>query len=99
MTGAAGFRSLASLLGAAPLSSDPTEADRRFRDWWLTLEPASPLRDCFGREPVRSHLLALADHSPFLWRLVLADPARLFELLDADPDETVSRVVDDSTLR
>jgi glutamate-ammonia-ligase adenylyltransferase len=46
-----------------------------------------------GRPRVRRLLAALADHSPYLWHLTLADPARLCRLLEKPPDASLRRVL------
>jgi [glutamine synthetase] adenylyltransferase / [glutamine synthetase]-adenylyl-L-tyrosine phosphorylase len=43
--------------------------------------------------PVRALIDAIASSSTFLWDLVRADPARLVRLLDADPDESLTRLL------
>jgi glutamate-ammonia-ligase adenylyltransferase len=56
-------------------------------------EAAAPLAGYLEARPaVRDLLLALADHSSFLWGLAAADPARLYALLDADPQTSRSRI-------
>lgn len=44
--------------------------------------------------PVRALLAGIADHSPFLWSLVEAEPARLLAILDADPDDTLGAALE-----
>lgn len=44
----------------------------------------------FRSEAVKALLLGIADHSPYLWRLIQADLSRLRRLLDAPPQENLS---------
>ncbi|WOJ89245.1 bifunctional [glutamine synthetase] adenylyltransferase/[glutamine synthetase]-adenylyl-L-tyrosine phosphorylase [Methylocapsa polymorpha] len=44
------------------------------------------MRGLASDAPVRALLAALADHSPFLWRLASVDPSRLALCLEAPPD-------------
>src|SRR5687767_8075016 len=81
--------SLLERLAKAPVVADPDRAAARLADLRdrLREDPAcgalvAPLED----GPLRQLLLAIADHSPFLWRLALADPARLAWLAATAPD-------------
>ena len=44
-------------------------------------------------ESVQALLAGIADHSPYLWRLVSGDPARLVSLLACDPDAHAAALV------
>ncbi|MEA1831967.1 bifunctional [glutamine synthetase] adenylyltransferase/[glutamine synthetase]-adenylyl-L-tyrosine phosphorylase [Methylobacterium durans] len=80
---------LAERLGAAPPLSDPARAEARLAD----IADALPKRHLTGA--VRAHLLALADHSPFLWQLASRDPERLAHLLAAPPEIRVAEIIAD----
>ena len=41
----------------------------------------------------RDLLLALAGHSPYLWRLVHRDPSRLLQIIESDPEAHFSGLV------
>jgi [glutamine synthetase] adenylyltransferase / [glutamine synthetase]-adenylyl-L-tyrosine phosphorylase len=43
--------------------------------------------------PFRDLLLAIADHSPFLWRLAYGDPLRLHRLASASPESAQADIV------
>jgi len=75
-------------LRTAPRLAEFTHADVRLDDF-LSAE-TDELQALAGHGPVRALLLALADHSPFLWRLVTADPARLAKLLNASPEQSLA---------
>ena len=45
-------------------------------------------------ESVRALLVGIADHSPYLWHLIRADPSRLLRLLDTPPQERLSVCLD-----
>ncbi|TXM93050.1 hypothetical protein, partial [Methylobacterium sp. WL116] len=57
-------------LGAAPALHDPNTAAARLGD----VEAAFPAG--FLTPPLRPLLLGIADHSPFLWRLIAQAPER-----------------------
>ena len=66
----------ASQRGLSRIRLDELLADPRASD--LATLAASP--------PVDALLLGIADHSPYLWRLIRANPARLQRLLEAAPE-------------
>ncbi|WP_293853106.1 bifunctional [glutamine synthetase] adenylyltransferase/[glutamine synthetase]-adenylyl-L-tyrosine phosphorylase [uncultured Alsobacter sp.] len=84
---------LAARITAAPVLADRKGAQRRLSDWLAGLadDPSgAELAALFdAHPPVRALLSGLADHSPYLWRLVTGDPARLVRLLACDPDERI----------
>ena len=43
--------------------------------------------------PARALLLGLADHSPYLWRLITLDPLRLAQMLAAPPDQSFDNLL------
>ena len=78
-------QSLIDRLRTAPVLFDAEAAEQRFGDWIATLGGAGHhLPDA-----ARPLLVALADHSPFLWRLVTADSGRCIELLTEAPEQTL----------
>jgi glutamate-ammonia-ligase adenylyltransferase len=80
--------------GARPLKR--RSADGRLADLLAEAaenKAAAPLHAYLDTRPaVRDLLLALADHSSFLWGLAVADPARLFALLKTDPQASRARI-------
>jgi glutamate-ammonia-ligase adenylyltransferase len=75
-------------LMALPLCADAPRAEARLRDF-LDSAGAENLRALAEGEPVRDLLRALADHSPYLWRLVTADPARAERCLATAPETSM----------
>jgi glutamate-ammonia-ligase adenylyltransferase len=72
-------------LRAAPHLHDGYRAESRLGDFLAT--PAAGGLQSLATEPrVRALLLALADHSPFLWRLAIANPERLERCLSLTPE-------------
>lgn len=72
-------------LRGAPRLADARRAQSRLAD--LLEQPAADgLRDLTRERSVRALLLAFADHSPFLWRLAIANPARLAACLATAPE-------------
>jgi [glutamine synthetase] adenylyltransferase / [glutamine synthetase]-adenylyl-L-tyrosine phosphorylase len=69
----------------APVLADRHAAESRLGD--LLAEAAADLATVAGEPAVRALLLAVADHSPFLWKLMRSDPGRLLRLLTAQPEE------------
>ncbi len=83
---------LAERIVDAPRLAAPAEARRRLSA--LTREPeAAGLAEAVDNERVRTLLLGLADHSPYLWTLVTEDPARLARLLGRPPDEALDSLL------
>jgi glutamate-ammonia-ligase adenylyltransferase len=75
-------------LMALPLCADAPRAEARLRDL-LASAGAESLQALAGGELVRDLLLALADHSPYLWRLVTADPVRAERCLATAPETSI----------
>ncbi|MBV8565213.1 MAG: bifunctional [glutamine synthetase] adenylyltransferase/[glutamine synthetase]-adenylyl-L-tyrosine phosphorylase [Methylobacteriaceae bacterium] len=91
---------MAGALRRAPPVADRATAERRLADFLAdkasdpsTASLASPC----GSGPARELLLAIADHSPFLWRLATAEPARLLRLLSEDPNRRLESLLDEAT--
>lgn len=73
-------------LADAPRLADTRGAKRRVEEL-LAAPGAEEVKELAASQPrVRALLGALADHSPFLWRLAAADPARLALLLSSPPE-------------
>ncbi len=68
-----------------PICADAQRAEARVSDL-LAREDAEGLRALSAEGRVRDLLLALADHSPYLWRLVTADPVRAHHCLATAPE-------------
>jgi glutamate-ammonia-ligase adenylyltransferase len=78
---------LATRLSLVPRTADAARARARFGDFVRGLDSAdASARDLVTSDKVRTLLLAIADHSPFLWRLISGDPARLADLLRTAPE-------------
>ncbi|MBO0734032.1 MAG: bifunctional [glutamine synthetase] adenylyltransferase/[glutamine synthetase]-adenylyl-L-tyrosine phosphorylase, partial [Methylocapsa sp.] len=73
-------------LQSAPLGGGVPIAESRLEG---LLAADARLRDLASEPHVRDLLLALAVHSPFLWRLAAADPARLERCLGAAPEASL----------
>ena len=50
--------------------------------------------EILAARPVRALIAGVADHSPFLWSLVEAEPARLLAILDADPEDSLDAALE-----
>lgn len=89
--------SLLSRLTQAPPVSDPKRAKAQLTDFVKRVkdEPeAAGLLPHLNEGLLRDLLLSLADHSPFLWQLVVADPARMAMLSLDNPEEMHRAIVD-----
>jgi glutamate-ammonia-ligase adenylyltransferase len=76
-------------LRSAPRLADARRAKARLADFLA--EPGADEIGALALEPdVRALLTALADHSPFLWRLATADSARLARLFGASPEASLA---------
>jgi glutamate-ammonia-ligase adenylyltransferase len=84
--------SLAERLSDAPRLSAPAQARRRL-EALLAERDAADLGALVSRQNVRDLLLGLADHSPYLWRLIAQDAGRLARLLGAPPEQTLAALV------
>ncbi len=72
-------------LRTAPQLSDTPRAESRLAEFLST--PMGAQLQSLAEEPcVRALLLALADHSPFLWRLATANASRLLRCLETAPE-------------
>jgi glutamate-ammonia-ligase adenylyltransferase len=69
----------------APQLSDARRAESRLAEF-LAESADAELQSLAGRSNVRALLLALADHSPFLWRLATAGVPRLKRCLETAPE-------------
>ncbi|TXM93102.1 hypothetical protein FV222_22655, partial [Methylobacterium sp. WL103] len=72
--------SLHDRLRAAPVLQDEDAAAARLGD----VEPAFP--PGFVTPPMRALLLGIADHAPFLWRLIAQAPDRFVALAGQAPE-------------
>ncbi len=91
--GASPGAALADLLVAAPLVSRPDLAAERFQELSKATRSA-PLQSRLAEPAVAALLRAIADHSPYLWRLVSADAERLAGMLNAAPDSYLASILD-----
>ena len=69
----------------APQLSDARRAEARLAEFMATPNGAE-LQSLAGQSQVRGLLLAIADHSPFLWRLVTANATRLKRCFETVPE-------------
>jgi len=83
---------LAEGLVDAPWLSAPAEARRSLAEL-LDAPSTTGLKRELQRGRTRDVLLALADHSPYLWALIQEDPARLVRLLKRPPGESLDALV------
>src|SRR5579863_9393888 len=83
---------LAETLVEAPRLAEPAQARRRLALLSEKLSAADIALelDC-GR--TRDVLLGVADHSRYLWTLVMEDPARLVRLLERPPGESLDALI------
>ncbi|WP_131115946.1 bifunctional [glutamine synthetase] adenylyltransferase/[glutamine synthetase]-adenylyl-L-tyrosine phosphorylase [Lichenihabitans psoromatis] len=84
--------SLAAQLRDAPRLTRPDLARDRVEAWRAGLDPRHAIG--FAAPEVDALLLGLADHSPYLWRLVVADDARLSAMLAEAPEQHLERCLE-----
>ncbi|CAO4180056.1 bifunctional [glutamine synthetase] adenylyltransferase/[glutamine synthetase]-adenylyl-L-tyrosine phosphorylase [Methylorubrum populi] len=82
-----GTASLIERLGQAPRLSNPDAARQRLGDI------ADSLPDSLREGPAADLLMALADHSTFLWSLASRDPNRLARLFQESPEAADARLI------
>src|SRR3981189_2820904 len=71
-------------LRTAPLLYDARHAGSRLADF-LGMPGSTELQSLANEPGVRALLLALADHSPFLWQLATANASRLKRCPETSP--------------
>jgi glutamate-ammonia-ligase adenylyltransferase len=89
--------SLLSRLTKAPLVADQKRARAQLKDFVDRVrdEPeAANLLEHLDEGLFRDLLLGLADHSPFLWRLIVNDPARAARLTSTPPEEAHRAIIE-----
>ena len=79
------YRTLAEALTSAPALARPGLATQRVDDWTTSLLGDHDLSPFLTRSTVVSLLRAIADHSPYLWRLVTTDAERAARLFGRVP--------------
>ena len=85
---------LAARLNVVTRVADEARAHKRFDDFVSHLNAAdTSALNLIKSERARALLLAIADHSSFLWRLITSDPARLEELLRTAPETQLDDVL------
>ncbi len=84
--------SLADRLCAAPRLASPAEARERL-EALIGERQAAGLGAFVAHAGVRDLLLGLADHSPYLWRLIEENPSRLVRLIGAPPEDSLQALV------
>lgn len=88
---------LADRIALAPHLSDAPLARAKMED--LLGGAESAFARLYKRKNIAALLLGIADHSPYLWRLAHADPARLVTLLERDPEASLAHCLAQLRLR
>src|SRR5262245_44759195 len=92
-----GARSLAAAVTHAPRLTDRDAAQARLAEWLAEIGKSAAgkalKRLIDGSSKLEALLLGLADGSPYLWELATAEPERLLEVLEADPDSRLSALL------
>jgi [glutamine synthetase] adenylyltransferase / [glutamine synthetase]-adenylyl-L-tyrosine phosphorylase len=83
---------LADLIRDSPRLARPAMAKRNLTGL-MRERAAASLMAFLDRAPLRDLLLGLAEHSPYLWGLIVEDPPRLARLLRAPPQKSLGRIV------
>ncbi|MGD1016283.1 MAG: bifunctional [glutamine synthetase] adenylyltransferase/[glutamine synthetase]-adenylyl-L-tyrosine phosphorylase [Roseiarcus sp.] len=84
---------LADRLREAPRLAAPAVARGRL-EALLGQREAATLSALVARRGVRDLLLGVADHSPYLWRLIGDDPGRLARLFGAPPEDSLAALIE-----
>ena len=92
------YLSLAEAITGAPEPSDRALAAARLREFQDSLPAAHRLLAHLLRPNVCALLMAVADHSPFLWRLAQLDADRLADLLERSPMVSFDACLDQLSL-
>jgi glutamate-ammonia-ligase adenylyltransferase len=95
-----GGRPLAAAVSRAPRLTDRDAAQARVSGWLAEIGKSAAgktLKQRIGGSPrLEALLLGLADGSPYLWELATAEPDRLLEILEADPDARLAALLSKS---
>src|SRR5262249_61652226 len=82
---------------SAKLPKPSGQARARVRAWLAGLRPkstAASLVSLVRRHPAAAQILGgIAEAAPYLWDAIATDPARLRNLLGADPDRTFDALI------
>ncbi len=85
---------LVDRLAAAPSPVDARRAKARLADLVERAERGTPdLVPLLREGPLRDLMLAIADHSPFLWQLAFTRPARLLRIATRAPEDLHGLIV------
>ena len=88
---------LALRIANAPRLSSAKDAKGRLAGWLQEISRSTPgksLKALIGNSTKLAALLCgLADGSPFLWDLAVAEPARLLGILQSDPDKRFAQLL------
>ena len=79
-------KSLAERIVRAPMLAAPETAAARVSELYAESGDSAPIS-----EMSRALLLAVADHSPYLWRLIKTNPDRLRDLFAASPEASLDQ--------
>jgi glutamate-ammonia-ligase adenylyltransferase len=89
---------LAPRLNPISRIADAARAKARFEDLLSAFHSKEPQPlGLVKSEKVQALLLAIADHSPFLWRLIIGDPPRFLRLLRTAPERRLDRLLRELT--
>src|SRR5215203_2087019 len=87
----------ASAISDAPRLTDRKAAQARVAEWLTEIGRSADgkaLKRLLAAAPkIEALLVGLSDGSPYLWDLAAAEPARLLELLNADPDQHLAALL------
>ncbi len=86
---------LADLIRSAPCLARPDLAAERLADWRAAKADRQRLADPGEKPQIAALLGAIADHSPYLWGLVRADPDRLDLMLSSPPAQVFNDILAD----
>jgi glutamate-ammonia-ligase adenylyltransferase len=78
----------------APQLADRGAAEARLANL-IGDDSGSELASAASEPANRALLLAIADHSPYLWKLIRSDPDRLVQLLNASPELRLKELLQD----
>lgn len=96
-------------MSGVPTGGDSRPLEAQITNWPRLTNPAAAEQKCAdlfaaavdvdaiarGDSRLRRLLLGIADHSPYLWRLVQADAVRLRLLLEAPPEASLDKLLGD----
>lgn len=81
------------ILTAPAKGANAKTASLKLKDFFISFEDQGGDSESLVRPKTKDILLGIAEHSPYLWRLVESDPQRVSRLLNSVPEEAFEQAL------